>query len=81
LSLIFRVAVRAPVAADVKVTVIVHVPPAAATVVPHVLVWLKSPAFAPLIEIPEIASAALPALVRVIVCEAVAFPGPPKLIC
>ena len=52
--------VREPVAVGVKITEIVHVP-AAATVAPQVLVWLKSPLAAMLV----IVSAADPVLVSV----------------
>jgi len=40
----------------------------AITVVPQVLVWEKSPAFVPVIVMPEMVSEAVPALVRVTVC-------------
>ena len=65
MSLTVRVAKRAPLADGVKVTVIVQLP-AAATLVPQLLVWLKSPGFVPVIAMPEMLSAALPVLLRVI---------------
>jgi len=54
------VPVRAPAAAGLKVTEIVHLAPAL-TVVPQVLVWVKSP-LAPMLEI---VSGAFPVLLRV----------------
>ena len=64
LSATLRDAVRVPAAAGVKVTPIVQVAPAA-TLAPHVLVWVKSPALAPETAMPETSSEALPVLVRV----------------
>ena len=52
-------AVRVPAAVGVNVTLMVQLA-LIATLVPQVFVWVKSPAFAPVIEIPEIFKAALP---------------------
>ena len=56
---------RLPVAVGVNVTEIAHVPEAA-TEVPQVLVWLKSPLAVMLV----MESAAVPVLVRVMLCAA-----------
>jgi hypothetical protein len=66
LSVMVRVALRAPAAAGVKLTVIGQVPPAA-TLAPQVFVWPKSPMFVPVIAMLEMASVAVPVLVRVTV--------------
>ena len=55
---------RTPVAFGVKVTLIVHDPPAA-TIVPQVLVWEKSAAFAPVIRNDDMVSVPKPVLVSV----------------
>ena len=57
-------AARLPLAAGVKVTLIVQLAPAA-TLDPQVLVWVKSPALEPEIEMPVTLKAALPVLVKV----------------
>ena len=59
--------VREPATVGVKVTEMVHVP-AAATETPHELVWLKSPLAAMLL----IVRAAVPVLVSVTDCAALA---------
>jgi hypothetical protein len=66
LSEMLTAAVRAPVAAGVKVTLIEQLP-LAATELPQVLVWAKSPALVPASAKPVIFKAALPVLLRVIV--------------
>ena len=66
LSVTTSVALRLPAAAGVKVTLIVHVP-LAATELPQVLVWAKSPALVPVIATLVILKAALPVLLRVTV--------------
>jgi hypothetical protein len=57
---------RAPTACGVNVTVIVQLAPAA-TLVPHVFVWPKSPALLPVTVIPPIERGPEPPLVSVIV--------------
>jgi hypothetical protein len=74
-SLMLREALRLPVAVGVKVTLMVQLAPAA-TDVPQVLLWAKSPALVPVIEMPLIVRAALPVLLRVTPCAAlVVFRG------
>ena len=70
LSLTETVALRAPLAVGLKVTLIVQL-----RLTPNVdgesgqlLVWAKSPAFVPVIAIELIVKAAVPLLVSVIVC-------------
>jgi hypothetical protein len=60
---------RAPAACGVNVTVIVQVA-LTATLAPHVLVWLKSAAFTPVIEMPVIDNAPEPPFESVSVCGA-----------
>jgi hypothetical protein len=57
-------AVRVPLAEGVKVTLMVQLAPAA-TELPQVLVWAKSPAFVPVTDTLEIARAELPELLMV----------------
>jgi hypothetical protein len=57
---------RAPAACGVNLTEIVQLPPAA-TLVPHVLVWLKSATLVPVMAILVIDKAAEPAFESVIV--------------
>ena len=57
---------RLPLAVGVKVTLIVHLPPAA-TPLPQLFVWAKSLAFEPVIAKLLMLNVALPLLVRVIV--------------
>jgi hypothetical protein len=64
LSAIVIAAVRLNTAVGVKTTLMVHVP-FAATDPPQVLVWAKSPALAPVTEIPVMVKVAFPVLVRV----------------
>ena len=64
LSVMVIVPVRLPVALGVKFTVIVQLDPAA-TLDPHALVCVKSPAFAPVTVILVMVRAALPVLPRV----------------
>jgi hypothetical protein len=70
LSAMLTVAVSAPVAAGLKVTVILH-EAAAATLVPQVLVWVKELALVPVMlipcPVPFRLRAALPVLVSVMV--------------
>ena len=49
LSAMLMEATRDPVAKGVKVTLMVQLPPAA-TALPQLLLWAKSPAFVPVIE-------------------------------
>ena len=55
---------RVPVAVGVKVTMIVQLPPAA-TELPQVLFWAKSPPFVPVTAIELIVNCAPPMLVKV----------------
>lgn len=65
-------AARFPVAVGVKVTLIVHFAPTArfAVLAGQVLVSAKSPLFAPVMAILEIANAAVPLFVNVTLCPA-----------
>jgi hypothetical protein len=62
-------AVRFPVTGGVKVTLIAQLAPAAmfAELAGHVLFWLKSPLFVPVMAIVEIVSGALPVFVSVMI--------------
>ena len=73
MSAILTEAVRVPVARGVKVTLMVQLA-AAATLVPQVLDWAKSPEFAPVRLTLVMLSVALPPFVRVIVWAAVGVP-------
>ena len=73
LSVTVRVPLRAPVAAGLKLTLIVQVPPAA-TGVEQVLVSPKSPALAPETATLLTVSAAVPALETVTVWAALVVP-------
>src|SRR5512146_843544 len=64
LSLMLTEAVRVPVAVGVKVTLMVQLP-LAATELPQVFVWAKSPELVPASEMPLIVRVLLPMLVRV----------------
>jgi hypothetical protein len=66
LSLMLTEAVRLPLAVGVKVTLMVQLPPAA-TELPQVLVWAKSPALLPATAMLVMLKAALPVLLRVTV--------------
>ena len=69
LSATLMAPVRTPAAVGVKVTLIVQFAPAA-TLLPHVFVWLKSPLIAMLLML----SVAEPELVRAIVCGLLVVP-------
>lgn len=73
LSVMVMEADRAPVPPGVKVTLIVHFAPAT-TEVPHVLVCVKSLPLVPLTAMLVTLSAAVPLLVRVMVCAVAATP-------
>ena len=73
LSLMLTEAVRLPLAVGVKVTLMVQLPPAA-TELPHVLVWAKSPALVPAIATLVRVKVALPSLVKVADRGALALP-------
>src|SRR5215472_8472388 len=73
LSLTLRLLLREPDAPGVKETVTVHVAPAA-TELPQVLVWAKSPGLPPEKLIPEMVSCTRPALVRVTVWPGLVVP-------
>src|SRR5438105_3019414 len=64
LSVTVRVAVRVPAAVGVKVTLIVQLPPAA-TLVPQLLVCVKSPLLVPVTAMLVMLKAVLPGLERV----------------
>src|ERR1700685_230208 len=66
-------AVRGPLAVGVKVVVMVH-DTFAATDVPQLFVWAKSPAFAPVRVMLERFSVAAPAFVSVTLCAALVVP-------
>ncbi len=66
LSVMLTEAVRLPLAVGLKVTLMVQLPPAA-TELPHVLVWAKSPAFVPVSARLVMLKAAVPELLRVTV--------------
>jgi hypothetical protein len=67
LSVIVTAALRAPVAVGLNVTLMVQLA-AAATLVPQVLVWLKSPLFVPVMAMLVMLSAAVPVFERVTAC-------------
>jgi len=73
LSLMLIEAVRMPLAAGVKVTLMVQFPPAA-TELPQVLAWAKSLALGPVIARLEIVKAPLPMLPRAMVRVALVVP-------
>jgi len=73
LSLMLSEAVRLPLAAGVKVTLMVQFPPAA-TKLPQLLVWAKSLAFGPVIARPVIVKSPLPVLLRAMVRAALVVP-------
>src|SRR5262249_16633011 len=66
-------ALRAPAAAGRKVTVMVQLDPAA-RLDPQLLVWAKSPGFAPVMVMLEIERAAVPMLLNVTFCGALSDP-------
>ena len=66
MSVIVTLAVLVPEAAGVNVKLMLQLPPAA-TDVPQVLLWAKSPLLVPVIEMLLMVSAELPLLVRVTV--------------
>jgi hypothetical protein len=71
LSVTTSVAVRAPLAEGVKMTLIVQLTPAA-RLVPHPFVWVKSAGFDPLMAMLVMDSGASPLFRRVRVCAALA---------
>jgi len=73
LSATLRFAARAPTAFGANFTLIAQLA-LAARLAGHVLVWVKSAAFAPVMEIPVIVSAALPVFVSVTVWAALVVP-------
>ena len=73
LSVMVTEAVRAAVAVGVNLTLMAQLAPAA-TVVPHVLDWLKSPLLVPVTAMEVMESGVLPALVSVTVCAALVVP-------
>ena len=73
LSVTATLAVRVPVAVGLNVTLIVQLAPAL-TELPQVLLWAKSPLLVPVMAMPLMLSAALPALDRVIDCAALLAP-------
>jgi hypothetical protein len=73
LSATLTAAVKEPLAAGVKVTLIVQLPPAA-TLAPQLLLCAKSLGFAPVSAIPLILKAPLPVLLKVTVWAALVAP-------
>jgi len=73
LSVIVTAAVSAPINEGASVTLIVQLPPPA-TELPQVLVWEKSPLFAPVTEMLVMAKLTLPVLVRVMDWEGLDTP-------
>jgi hypothetical protein len=73
LSATLSAAVKEPLAAGVKVTLIVQLPPAA-TLAPQLLLCAKSMGFAPVSAIPLILKAPLPVLLKVTVWAALVAP-------
>ena len=67
LSVMLSAAVRAPRAEGVNITAIAQLAPAA-TELPHVLLCAKSLALVPVTAMPVMLKAALPVLLRVMVC-------------
>ena len=73
MSVIVTLAARLPLAAGVKVTLMVQLAPAAREL-PHVFVWTKSPLLVPVIAMLVIVIATVPVLLNVIVCAALVVP-------
>jgi len=73
LSVTATPALRVPVAVGLNVTLIVQLVPAA-RLAPQVWVWVKSPLLVPVMAMPLMLSAALPALERVIDCATLLAP-------
>jgi hypothetical protein len=73
LSVTVSDAVRVPDADGVNVTLIVQLAPAA-TLLPQLLVWAKSPEFVPLTPMLEMLKVAFPVLETVTVCGALVVP-------
>ena len=75
-SAILTLALRAPFAEGVKVTLRMQFAPAASVfgLMGQVFVWAKSPALVPLTETLVMVSAAVPLLVSVTVCAALVVP-------
>jgi len=73
LSVKLTAAVRVPLARGLKVTLTVQLAPAA-TLVPQLLVWAKSPEFVPATAIPVMLKAALPVLWIVTGCGGLVTP-------
>jgi hypothetical protein len=76
LSVRLRLALRLPPVDGVKVTLTLHVPPAASVlgVAGQVLVWAKSPGLVPAMAIPEMDNGPVPLLVRVIDLDVLVVP-------
>lgn len=73
MSAIDTAAVLGPMAAGAKVTVIVQLPPAA-TELPQVFVWPKSPPFVPVTATLVMPKLAFPVLVKVTIWAALVVP-------
>src|SRR5437870_4396548 len=73
LSVIETAAVLEPVAVGLNVTLMAQLAPAA-TVLPQLLVWVKSPPLVPVMPMAEMVSGAVPEFVRVTVFGAVVVP-------
>jgi len=63
--------VRGPLAEGLKTRLIVQLAPAA-TPVPQLLLWLKSPLLVPVMDVPVITSAVVPGFFSVTVCATLA---------
>lgn len=74
LSVMVTLAARVPVAVGPKITLIVQLAPAA-TELPHVLLWLKSPLLVPVTAMPAIVSAAKPVFFSITCCDALVVPA------
>ena len=76
LSVMVSVALRAPAAVGLKVTLKVQLAPAASVAgsVPQVFVWAKSPAFAPPMVMLLMVSVPVPGFVSVTFCAALVVP-------
>src|SRR5712692_4206440 len=74
LSAIDTAAIRLPVAVGLKLALMVHLAPTA-RLVPHVLLWVKSPGLVPVMPMLVMLIVALPVLVTVALFGALAVPS------
>ena len=73
MSVMVTEAVRVPIAVGAKVTLILQFPPAGREL-GQLLLWLKSPAFAPATAMAVMLMAAVPVLLKVTGCAALVVP-------